>query len=110
MTSKHASFVLRLITVASCSFAVGCVGRVVLLKDTQGHLAECRVGAGETYLTGVIIRDMSINQCVQQYESAGYWRVDGKGSAPARYVPPPAAIERQQQKPPRAWNVPPGYD
>lgn len=53
----------------------GCTGQTVLLKNNNGELAKCEVSAGSAYLTGIIIRDMTIDQCVSEYEKAGYKRV-----------------------------------
>lgn len=50
----------------------GCAGRTVLLRNHQGDLQKCEVSAASTYLTGVIIRDMTIKQCVDEYGRAGY--------------------------------------
>lgn len=53
----------------------GCTGRTVLLENAKGEIAKCEVSAGSAVLTGVIIRDMTISDCVAEYEKAGYKRV-----------------------------------
>ena len=53
----------------------GCTGQTVLLRNNKGELAKCEVSAGSAMLTGVIIRDMTIDGCVSEYEKAGYKRV-----------------------------------
>lgn len=67
-----------LIVAAICGLLLsGCTGKTVLLKNDRGDLQKCEVGAGSTYLTGVIIRDMTIDQCVSEYRKAGYAPVGG---------------------------------
>lgn len=68
------SGVILAVTVAALS---GCTGKTVLLKDSRGDLQKCEVSAGSTYLTGVIIRDMTIEQCIAEYRKAGYSPVGG---------------------------------
>jgi len=50
----------------------GCA-KTVLLKNAAGDVQKCEA---DGLLTGVIGRNMSINQCVKQYEKAGYTKVD----------------------------------
>ena len=66
------SLVLLIIAMAMLG---GCTGRTVLLKNDEGRIARCEVSAGETMWTGVIIRDMTIDRCVSEFEKAGYKRV-----------------------------------
>mgnify|MGYP003436132933 CR=1 FL=1 len=53
----------------------GCAGKVALLKNQEGDVAKCEVSSGDTMLTGVIIRDMTINNCIEEYEKAGYKKI-----------------------------------
>ena len=53
-----------------------CTGKTILLRGENGDLAKCEVRAGETFLTGVIIRDMTLAQCIKQYEAAGYKKIE----------------------------------
>ena len=42
-----------------------CTRKTILLRGEQGDLAKCEVLAGETFLTGIIIREMTSAQCIQ---------------------------------------------
>ena len=55
----------------------GCAGQVALLKNDKGEIAKCEVTQGEAMWSGVIIRDMTVNNCVAEYEKAGYKRING---------------------------------
>lgn len=55
----------------------GCAGKTVLMKNDRGDLEKCEVSAASTYLTGIIIRDMTIKQCVAEYQKAGFMPVSG---------------------------------
>lgn len=54
---------------------VSCSGRVVLLKNEKGEMAKCEVKQGEAMVAGVVNRDLSIEDCVKQYEAAGYRKI-----------------------------------
>jgi hypothetical protein len=53
----------------------GCTGKTVLLKNNKGELAKCEVSATDTMHTGIIGRNWTIDNCIKEYESAGYHRV-----------------------------------
>lgn len=53
----------------------GCAGRTVLLANDKGLIAKCEVSTAATMWTGIIIRNMTINNCVSEFERAGYKRV-----------------------------------
>lgn len=55
----------------------GCAGRTVLLRNAEGELARCEVSAGSAYLTGVIIRDLTLKQCVDEYKKVGFRPISG---------------------------------
>ena len=62
------------ITVAISALSA-CTGQVALLKNDRGEIAKCEVSQGEAMWSGVIVRDMTIENCVSEYEKAGYKRV-----------------------------------
>ncbi len=54
---------------------VGCSGKMVLLKNDKGEMVKGEVTQNEAMVAGVINRDLSIEDCVKQYEAAGYRKV-----------------------------------
>lgn len=65
-----------LIVVLAGALAVaGCAGRTVLMQNPKGELAKCEVSTTGAVMGGVIARDMAIDNCVDQYEAAGYRKV-----------------------------------
>lgn len=63
----------RLMLVIFLSFALaGCTGRIVHMKNDQGAEITCEVSTMSAMMTGVLIRDGSIDNCVKQKESAGF--------------------------------------
>jgi len=65
------------LTISAFAVAIltGCTGHIALLKNAKGELARCEVTQGEAMWSGVIVRDMTISNCVAAYEKAGYTRV-----------------------------------
>ncbi len=53
----------------------GCVGKTVLLRNDKGDLARCEVSGGDAMLQGILIRDATLSNCINQYEAAGYKRI-----------------------------------
>jgi len=49
----------------------GCPGKTVLLKNEAGDIAKCQLGP----FSGGISRDLSITNCVKEYEAAGYKKI-----------------------------------
>jgi|GEM_PF-2092090 len=49
-----------------------CSGQVVELKNTEGETVTCDVSQATTLLFGVVARDVTIKECVEKYEKAGY--------------------------------------
>jgi hypothetical protein len=67
---------IRRASIAIAMFALyGCTGQVALLKNEKGELARCEVTQGEAMWSGVIVRDMTLQNCVSAYEKAGYKRL-----------------------------------
>ncbi len=58
-----------LITMAGLS---GCAGRTVHMQDKQGHKIDCEVSTTSAMMTGVLVRDSAIDDCVEQHKAAGY--------------------------------------
>ena len=52
-----------------------CTGQTALLRNDRGELAKCEVTQGEAMWSGVIVRDMTLNRCVEEYEKAGFRRI-----------------------------------
>ena len=50
----------------------GCAGRIVHLESAQGAHVTCEVSTTSAVMTGVIVRDNSIESCVQQHKAAGF--------------------------------------
>jgi len=49
-----------------------CAGRIVHLEDANGTQLTCEVSTGSAMMTGILIRDNSIEKCVKQHESKGF--------------------------------------
>jgi hypothetical protein len=54
---------------------VGCVGQRIVLQNQEGEQVHCEYSTGTAMLTGTAMRNVKMNQCVQQYESQGYTKV-----------------------------------
>ncbi len=63
------------IVVLAALVVSGCVGRTVLLRNDKGELARCEVSGGDAMLQGILIRDATLANCINQYKAAGYTRV-----------------------------------
>ena len=50
----------------------GCTGRIVHMKNDQGSEITCEVSTMSAMMTGVLIRDSSIEDCVKQKKAAGF--------------------------------------
>lgn len=50
----------------------GCAGRTVHLKNAQGVEITCKVSTGSAMMTGVLMRDSTIDDCVKEKEAAGF--------------------------------------
>jgi uncharacterized membrane protein YeaQ/YmgE (transglycosylase-associated protein family) len=53
----------------------GCVAGTVLMKNDKGDIARCEAGAAAAIVGGYIGTKYQVNSCVEQYEAAGYKRV-----------------------------------
>ncbi len=63
----------KIISIFLLFVIIGCAGgRTVLLKNKKGDIQRCEVSAGDAQRTGVIGRDITINNCIKAYEEAGY--------------------------------------
>lgn len=67
-------FRLKLL-IAMVAMLSGCTGQTALLRNDRGELAKCEVTQGEAMWSGVIVRDMTLNKCVEEYEKAGFKRI-----------------------------------
>ncbi len=57
----------------------GCTGKMVMLKNDSGETAKCEVSMASAMMTGVLIRDHTMDECIKEYENKGYSKVnDGK--------------------------------
>ena len=50
----------------------GCSGQAVELKNDKGETVTCEVSQITALLFGVVARDVTIRECVEKYEKAGY--------------------------------------
>lgn len=53
-------------------WAAGCAGRIVHLENDQGTHLTCEVSTTSAMMTGVIVRDSSIDDCVRSHKAAGF--------------------------------------
>lgn len=61
-----------LLVLVSISFITGCAGRTIYLKNDQGTEITCKVSTASAMMTGVLVRDSSIDDCVREKEAAGF--------------------------------------
>lgn len=50
----------------------GCTGRIVHMENEQGVKIKCEVSMASAMMTGVLVRDGSINSCIRDKEAAGF--------------------------------------
>lgn len=50
----------------------GCTGRIVHMKDKRGTHITCEVSTLSTMMTGVLVRNHSIDNCVNQKKVVGF--------------------------------------
>lgn len=67
----------------SALFLSSCAtGKTIVLKNEQGQTATCQVSGMSAAMTGSVIRNMELKQCIEQYQGIGYKRVDGDKPLP----------------------------
>lgn len=49
-----------------------CAGKIVHLENAQGARITCEVSTASAMMTGVLVRDGSIYNCVRDKEAAGF--------------------------------------
>lgn len=59
----------------SLAMLQACTGKSVVLKNAAGKTAKCEVSTESAVMTGVLIRDHTIDKCVKHYEAQGYKKV-----------------------------------
>jgi len=63
---------IKIIALSLLAFIVGCAGRIVHMENDQGNKIDCKVSTTSAMLTGVLVRDSAIDDCIKQHEAAGY--------------------------------------
>lgn len=56
----------------------GCTGKTVLLKNDAGQVVRCEVGMGAAMIGGALLRNATIKNCVEQYETAGFKKLEAR--------------------------------
>ena len=67
---KHMDKII--IIIAATLTLSGCAGRIVHMENSQGAKITCKVSTTSAMLTGVIARDSSIRECVNDKKAAGF--------------------------------------
>ena len=76
MILKHDIVIVSIILV-TILFLSACTGRIVRMQDERGHNINCEVSTTSAMMTGVLVRDNSIDECIKQHKAAGY-KVSGE--------------------------------
>lgn len=56
--------------------ASSCAPTMVLLRNNKGEIVRCEAPRGP--YDGLIAQNQAMDSCIEQYQTAGYSRVDGK--------------------------------
>ena len=67
--------VIVLFVLLSSGVLTGWAGKTVLLKNNIGEIEKCEVSTTGAVMGGLIARNMAIEDCIEQYEAAGYKRI-----------------------------------
>lgn len=66
---RHSTFLLPVIALLLLG---GCSGQSIELKNDKGETVTCEVSQMTALLFGAVARDVTIRECVEKYEKAGY--------------------------------------
>lgn len=61
-----------IILMVSTVLLASCSGRIVHMENEQGARIKCEVSMGSAMMTGILVRDSAIENCVRDKESAGF--------------------------------------
>lgn len=64
-----------LLPIIALALLGACSGQTVALKNDKGDAVTCEVSQFTALLFGVVARDVTIKECVEKYEKAGYKKV-----------------------------------
>jgi len=67
--------VIILFVLLSSGVLTGCAGKTVLLKNNIGEIEKCEVSTTWPVFARLIARNMAKDDCIKQYEAAGYKRI-----------------------------------
>ena len=69
------SFLALVVLIVSLLGFYGCVAGTVLMRNDKGDIARCEAGTAAALVGGYVGTRLQVNSCVEQYEAAGYRRV-----------------------------------